>query len=247
MVRTTVADVFLDSENEFHSHDGRSALFFNITAMFGFQNLTFCSLESTDPLLSEKQLVTTYHQEWCERYFDQSYAKIDPLVTAARQAIKPINWSSVQRPTGAASRFIKEAANHGIGEHGVAIPIVQSKGNLSLLTIQVASVREVEQLNRPENLADLVSFAHLVGSRMSLDKTANANSLHAPLTPREIEVLHWAAKGKSCWETGEILNLSERTVGSYVENARRKLNATSKTHAVVLALANGSIRLEGPG
>lgn len=245
MVRKTVADFFLDREDEFRSHDGRTAIFSNIATTFGFQNLTFCTLESTYPLLSEKQLATTYHQDWCERYFEQSYAKIDPLVTAARKATRPIKWSSVQRPTRAATRFIKEAADHGIGEHGVAIPIVLSKGNLSLLTIQVSSVREVEQLNRPAKLADLVSFAHLVGSRMSFSKPANANSPHAPLTPREIEVLHWAAKGKSCWETGEILNLSERTVGSYVENARRKLDATSKTHAVVLALASGSIQLEG--
>ncbi|WP_397417835.1 LuxR C-terminal-related transcriptional regulator [Phenylobacterium sp.] len=52
------------------------------------------------------------------------------------------------------------------------------------------------------------------------------------LTARERGVLTWVAEGKSDWEIGMILGLSETTVRFHVDNARRKLGAANRTHAV---------------
>lgn len=41
-------------------------------------------------------------------------------------------------------------------------------------------------------------------------------------TAREIEILHWIARGKSDWEIGEILQISAKTVNFHVENSKRK-------------------------
>ena len=57
----------------------------------------------------------------------------------------------------------------------------------------------------------------------------------SPLTARELEVLRLVAQGM---ETGEIvdeLNLSHHTVRNYIRNAREKLQAKSKTAAVLTA------------
>jgi DNA-binding CsgD family transcriptional regulator len=59
--------------------------------------------------------------------------------------------------------------------------------------------------------------------------------VHA-LTPREREVLWWAAQGKSAWEIGEILHISKRTVDEHTQKAIRKLDATNRTQAVAIAL-----------
>jgi DNA-binding CsgD family transcriptional regulator len=56
------------------------------------------------------------------------------------------------------------------------------------------------------------------------------------LTPREREVLWWAAQGKSAWEIGEILHISKRTADEHTQRAVRKLNAANRTQAVVIAL-----------
>ena len=63
------------------------------------------------------------------------------------------------------------------------------------------------------------------------------------LTPREIEVLRWVANGKSAWEIGEILQITKRTVDEHVQTAVRKLGAVNRTHAVALALGEGTIKL----
>ncbi len=61
------------------------------------------------------------------------------------------------------------------------------------------------------------------------------------MTPREIECLRWCSKGKTNWEIGQILNLSERTVEHYVGSALKKLGATTRAQAVAMAMRIGRI------
>ena len=66
-----------------------------------------------------------------------------------------------------------------------------------------------------------------------------AESLAAPpsLTGREIQCLCLCAEGKSYWESGVILGISERTVSYHMEAVRLKLGAATNAHAVALAWA----------
>ncbi len=58
------------------------------------------------------------------------------------------------------------------------------------------------------------------------------------LSPREREVLKWAADGKTAWETAQLLGVSERAIRLYTENAMNKLRAKTKTQAVAIAVRN---------
>ena len=53
----------------------------------------------------------------------------------------------------------------------------------------------------------------------------------------EIECLRWAAEGKTGWEIGKLLGISERTVVFHVENAARKLGVFGRRQAVARAIA----------
>lgn len=70
---------------------------------------------------------------------------------------------------------------------------------------------------------------------------AAASVPQANLTPREVDCLQWSAEGKTSWEIGEILKISERTVESYLKTAAQKLSARSRTQAVALAVKRGLI------
>ena len=63
------------------------------------------------------------------------------------------------------------------------------------------------------------------------------------LTPREQEILTWAAAGKTDDEIKTILNLSIDTVDTYMRRIFRKLNANTRVMAVGKALSYGLIRL----
>lgn len=56
------------------------------------------------------------------------------------------------------------------------------------------------------------------------------------LTGREREILKWAAEGKSCLDTGQILGISEFTVHFHRKNIMRKLSSSTIINAVAKAV-----------
>lgn len=59
------------------------------------------------------------------------------------------------------------------------------------------------------------------------------------LTPRECDCLAFVAEGKSDWEISVILAISQSTVKFHVDNARRKLGAVNRAHAVARFVTMG--------
>ena len=58
----------------------------------------------------------------------------------------------------------------------------------------------------------------------------------ADLSPRELDVLTWSARGKTSEEIAQILELSKRTVDFHMDNARAKLGVATRIQAVVKAI-----------
>jgi LuxR family quorum-sensing system transcriptional regulator CciR len=56
------------------------------------------------------------------------------------------------------------------------------------------------------------------------------------LSPREKQCLSWTARGKSSWDTGKILCITENTVKFHLKNAMKKLNTSSRTVAAIRAV-----------
>jgi DNA-binding CsgD family transcriptional regulator/PAS domain-containing protein len=68
-------------------------------------------------------------------------------------------------------------------------------------------------------------------------QTGEAQSKAQLLTPRELEILTWAARGKTAQETAQILNIATRTANEHVQAAVRKLGAANKVGAVAIAVS----------
>jgi DNA-binding CsgD family transcriptional regulator len=67
-------------------------------------------------------------------------------------------------------------------------------------------------------------------------------SVRNRLSPRENEVLHWLAHGKSGFEIGIILGISPCTVRIHIQSAKRKMNAVNIPHFIYLACALGILK-----
>jgi len=61
------------------------------------------------------------------------------------------------------------------------------------------------------------------------------------LTPREQEVLHLVADGKSNQEIAYLLRISESTVEKHVSSLLTKLNVASRVEAAVQAVRKGLV------
>ncbi len=64
------------------------------------------------------------------------------------------------------------------------------------------------------------------------------------LSPREIDVLTWVAKGASNKQIGQHLHISEATVKSHLLHIFEKLSVNDRTQAVTQAVQKGLIQLE---
>lgn len=81
----------------------------------------------------------------------------------------------------------------------------------------------------------LKQFQEMVSMGMSVE------SITAPLTNRETQILRYVADGNSNKKIAQILEISEQTIKNHVSSILRKLNANDRAHAVVLAIRRGWI------
>lgn len=73
---------------------------------------------------------------------------------------------------------------------------------------------------------------------------SNIETIVAPLTHRERQILNQIANGNTNKQIARMLNISEQTIKNHVSAILRKLNANDRAHAVVLAIRRGLISAE---
>lgn len=85
-----------------------------------------------------------------------------------------------------------------------------------------------------------------VASQLVKYSSSQSEHIYAPdtLTPRELEVLILAAKGKTNKEIGTLLQLSPLSVKSCLSTIFSKLGVGSRTEAVILGLRSGLLSLK---
>jgi DNA-binding CsgD family transcriptional regulator len=70
-------------------------------------------------------------------------------------------------------------------------------------------------------------------------RRGGADAARVTLTQRQKDCLEWLRDGKTYWEIGQILTLSERTVKYHVQEACRALGARTRQQALVEAAIMG--------
>lgn len=149
---------------------------------------------------------------------------------------KPQIWSKTyQRNPGIDLKFLSAAQDFGLSE-GLTYGIFEPKDSTG--TIISFSGSSVEPSNQQVTcLKIIVPYIHQTLIRVLRKKTIfKETGISLPLSDREVEVLNWVKLGKTNWEISAILNISERTVKFHVINIIRKLNASTRGHAVAKAL-----------
>jgi two-component system response regulator DegU len=110
----------------------------------------------------------------------------------------------------------------------------------------VAAVEQIANGQHPinESLAVRPRVAEKVLSQFQkLSWKSDAEDILSPLTPREIEILDYIAKGFLNKQIAIELGISEQTIKNHVTSILRKLNANARTEAVVLAIKQGVISI----
>ena len=193
------------------------------------------------PQFADAQVVwvQTYPVEWTDHYWDQGYYVVDPVIDYCSNHITPITWDKLPpvHPQGDGARMMNEAGEFGL-RAGVTMPVHSPRGELGILSY--ALDRATPEAQRAAEHAKpyvqlMGGYLHEAMRRVSR-VTGPTDSL---LSERELECLRWVADGKSSWEIGRLVSLSERTVNFHIERAMAKLNVCNRQHAVAKAIISG--------
>ncbi|GAB4392379.1 MAG: LuxR family transcriptional regulator [Kiloniellaceae bacterium] len=189
------------------------------------------------------EFLSTLPDSWVDYYLSKDYGDLDPTLQAAVGRLMPFQWREIGGRNDLSNgqrKVLNEARDHGVKD-GATIPIHGPDSGLSTLSIVGCSgEREFEEAYR-ENYRDLVWLAiNTHEAFLSLAENAPDED-RVRLTDRERDCLLWTARGKTAWEVGQILTISEETVLFHLKNVTRKLGVFSKHHAVVKAVIQGHI------
>ncbi len=183
----------------------------------------------------------TYSSEWVDRYLEMNYLRMDPVIFGCFQRFHPVDWKQLDWSSKSARAFYLEAVEYGVGNQGYTIPIRGPNGQFALFTTNTncEDVRWSEFIEN--NGRDLMVIAHEFNKKALEFENGGETIPTASLSPRELSVMTFLAKGFSRAQAAGELKISEHTLRVHIEAARYKLGALNTTHAVARALRAGII------
>lgn len=213
-----------------------------ITGMLGFNTFTYVGgrLLAGHKITGWKTnarpiTLTNIPGEFREIYSDNRLDTSDPVLRHCFHTLSPKEWSKIytaNQMDHKEQRFIELSLDFDMKD-GIAFPI-HGPGNdygiLSLSAPRKVSIPDVSLVA----MTNLFSQRLHTSIRESFDHCEDGNSFR--LAAREIDVLYWCAEGKTAWEIGQILGISDRTVEKHLQMAKSKLGATTTAQAIAKAM-----------
>lgn len=179
--------------------------------------------------------------EWAEYYIEQDFGAHDPAMAGIFSSTRPFAWSEVQAKaeTPEARRVFEEARTTGAKE-GLLVPIHGAAGELA----SVLMISEEASFD-PKARTTLHAMAMLYAT-LGLPLAEIAEDRPGPglLSKRELECVHWVARGKSDWDAGQIMGISESTMNMHVERIKRKLGVRNRAQMIYELFRRGWLKRE---
>ena len=162
-----------------------------------------------------------------------------PVMQHCKHSSRPIAWDRhTYTDVGLGAMWEAQAA-HGF-HSGIALALHLPRGRHFLIGVDRDHALPDSGAELTRITAELHLFAvHAQEAALRLMGPQPTFVDRPAPTARELETLRWTMEGKTAWEVGRILGISEQTVARHLHNATRKLDAVNKHQAVIKALRQG--------
>jgi DNA-binding CsgD family transcriptional regulator len=196
-----------------------------------YHSSKFGTSPSVDPYIR-----LTYPATWIKRYLQMNYVDLDPVLREGFQRTLPFDWSELTIKTEAEMAFLHDALAHGVGPHGLSIPLQSKHGHRALFSVSSAGAKGDWTAFVQAMQSALIEIGNRLHRRV-ISEVFGEDRPH--LTARELECLRWVARGKDTSEIAVILNISPHTARFYLKSARFKLDCVTSAQAVSKAVKLG--------
>jgi DNA-binding CsgD family transcriptional regulator len=191
---------------------------------------------------SDFVVVDNTPQEWRGAFNDARAMQRDPVMQHCKRQSLPIIWDQGTYTSQGQGELWEEQARYGY-QTGIAMALHLPEGKHFMLGVDRDRALPSDRHELTRVVADLQLFAvHALDAAMRVLVPGDPSPDAPSLTPRELEAMRWTMDGKTAWEVGSILGITERTAVLHLNNAMRKLGCVNKHQAVLKALRLGLIR-----
>lgn len=179
---------------------------------------------------------------WRDAIEDVEGMRLDPVMQHCKRNSVPIIWDQNTYVSAGLGDLWETQARYGF-RSGVCLALHMPEGRHFVLGVDRDQALPRDRGEVTRIVADLQLFAvHAQDAAMRVLVPERLQPERPKLTPRELDSLRWTMEGKTAWEVGSIMGISERTAVLHVNNAMHKLECTNKHQAVLKALRLGLIR-----
>lgn len=208
----------------------------------GFKTVSAMAVVDRGQATSDFYCVDNTPTEFTQTYHDAGLWQIDPVMQHCKRAAVPIIWNQDTYASRGQGEMWEHQAQYGY-RTGVALALHLPGGRHFSLGVD----RDRPLPSSPRAMTRIVAELQLfavhaqdAAFRIFAPPAASSKPVEAPsLTPRELEALRWTMEGKTAWEVGAIMNISERTAVLHIQNSMHKMNCVNKHQAVLKAIRAG--------
>ncbi len=228
---------------EARSQDELAAVVQHHLSRLGFMGFTCTSFRAAGGLGVHSLEFSTMPPDFVAAFVESDLLMHDPVTRRARSETGPFFWGEDDHdPQLEAHRQIARLRDD-LGVQGGCCAMIservgaQASGGM-IINASGAAFRVSESiLTAVQVIAGQVFWKlGMLRSVRQVGPDTGATPVSPALTERERMVLSWVAAGKSSWEIGRILAISEHTVNSHIERAVSKLGAANRPEAVAKAI-----------
>lgn len=235
---------FIEKLKAAETPEEKFQVFADGVAEMGFdQALYGYSVVSDDAEISDNAAIySNFDPDFLVTYDDESLADHDVSVRHCIVSDLPAPWFDprVLETMNEEELMVEQVAMDFGFRAGLTIPTREGAGGL--FGGVIVATREHSERDFQKSIEQNAPALRLMALCLHADIQSKLNPLpDSLLTPREKEVLMWAALGLSSKQTARKLGITFRTVEWHLESARVKLSANNKVHAVSKAVAHGII------
>ena len=237
MATTTKLEYILEELEQAEGHEGLQAAIETLRDHVGVDHMIYHWVDSA----GDQYGCGTYSDDWVQRYLEQNYLRVDPVIAGCYQRFHPVDWKRLDWSSKAARAFQKEAISYGAGNQGFSVSIHGPNGQFALFTVSHSGGDAIWAAFTQIQTKNMILIAHAFNRKaLDLEPDRKPDQSQA-LSPREVDAMTLLAMGYNRAQVAQTLSISEHTVRVYIESARFKLGAMNTTHAVARAISRGLI------
>jgi LuxR family quorum-sensing transcriptional regulator LasR len=211
----------------------------------GFDHSLFAVLPQPRQAPDQVYLRSSYPTSWRQHYDNTNLRAIDPTVAHCFKSAAPMLWMDHSFTTPAQQALYEDASSFGL-RVGVTLPIRGANGEVGMLNcVRDQAPSQAFGRDLQATLGSLSLLRDIASDAFAPYFQTTGNAALPTLTARERDCLQWMAAGKTAWEIGRLLSISEAGVNFHIANLRTKFGVSRRNDVVIQALRLGLIALPG--